>query len=397
MRLAFITSEFVTEGYFSGGVANATYRIARGLVDAGNDVYVIAPSEIHPEDLTVDGIKVRRTYVDYLVHHKLLALTCNQLRLASQWLGFSWSAYKRVAKIHQKEALDIVQYPNSQGVGLATRLFLENVPQVVRVSCYRPVWDEISGADSSMDSEATEWLEDLQLRLSKNTYVPSYALQKILKDRANLSNVKVIRTPAYIETNDWDSSIYDKHLKGKQYLLFFGRLQLHKGFRVLAEAIPQVLRTYPDSYFVCVGIDSRTRVAKSMRKFAVTQAGKNAGRLIFVNQMPHEQLYPVIDGAKLVVLPSLVDNLPNTCLESMMLGKPVIGTIGTSFDEVITDGKDGFLVRPGDVEALEKKIVEVWNDPKLPNIGDAAKIKSKEFAPGKTIPKLQKYYESVRK
>src|ERR1051326_7456438 len=45
-----------------------------------------------------------------------------------------------------------------------------------------------------------------------------------------------------------------------------------------------------------------------------------------------------------VVLPSLIDNLPNSCLEAMGLGRVVIGTKGTSFEELITDEANGFLI-----------------------------------------------------
>ena len=48
-----------------------------------------------------------------------------------------------------------------------------------------------------------------------------------------------------------------------------------------------------------------------------------------LDKLPHRQLYPVIAGARLVVLPSLIENLPNAGLEAMALGRAVIGTAGT--------------------------------------------------------------------
>ncbi len=70
----------------------------------------------------------------------------------------------------------------------------------------------------------------------------------------------------------------------------------------------------------------------------------SASRLVLIDNLPHRQLYPIIAAARLVVLPSLVDNLPNACLEAMGLGTAVIGTTGASFEELITDGVNGFLV-----------------------------------------------------
>ena len=55
---------------------------------------------------------------------------------------------------------------------------------------------------------------------------------------------------------------------------------------------------------------------------------------------------------KFVVLPSRIDNYPNTCLEAQALGKIVIGPRGSSLEEMIIDGETGFLSTPGSVESL---------------------------------------------
>jgi glycogen synthase len=41
MRIAFITPEFVTEEYFSGGLANYVHRITKYLTSLGHEVHVI--------------------------------------------------------------------------------------------------------------------------------------------------------------------------------------------------------------------------------------------------------------------------------------------------------------------------------------------------------------------
>ena len=114
-----------------------------------------------------------------------------------------------------------------------------------------------------------------------------------------------------------------------------------------------------------------------------------------LENLPHSQLYPVIAGAHFVVLPSLIDNSPNACLEAMGLGKVVIGTIGTSFDELIIDGVNGFLVPPADPESLAAKMISAWTDPGLARMAEAAKQRMQEFAPEKTVTSLLSYYSEV--
>ena len=61
MRVAFLTPEYVTEE-FGGGLANYTFRTARGLVARGHDVHVFTLSKTTAHDDTQehDGIVVHR-------------------------------------------------------------------------------------------------------------------------------------------------------------------------------------------------------------------------------------------------------------------------------------------------------------------------------------------------
>ena len=74
---------------------------------------------------------------------------------------------------------------------------------------------------------------------------------------------------------------------------------------------------------------------------------------------------------------------------------PAIGTNGTSFEELITDGVNGFLVPPDDPEALADKMIAAWSDERMAVMSSAAKEKALEFAPEKTIPSLLSYYAEL--
>ena len=51
-----------------------------------------------------------------------------------------------------------------------------------------------------------------------------------------------------------------------------------------------------------------------------------------------------------------MDNLPNSCAEAMALGGIVIGTDGSSLEQYIIDGKNGFLAEIGSADSLLEKI-----------------------------------------
>lgn len=393
MRIAFVTPEFVTESYYSGGLANYVYRVSKALASLSHEVHVVTFSDIDQSDFDYAGIHVHRLK-SCRIHKWIDRLTRNRLRGTSKWIDFTFKVYFKMKKLHKIAPFDIIQFPNSRACGLITSLFLR-VPYVIRLSCYRPLLNRLDGIDRNLDAKATEWLEWLQLRTSQHIYAPSYTLKHILEQEANVTNVQVIRSPFYFETVERDTSVYQKHLKDKNYLLYFGRFQILKGFHLIARALPQVLQAHPDCYAAFVGLDTATHIAPSMKEYALSLCGKDSNRLIFIGQTPHSQLYPIINSARVIVLPSLIDNLPNTCLEAMALGKPVIGTRGASFDEIITDEENGFLVPVGDEKALADRINEAWIHPGLEEIGRAARRKVQDFSPDRTIKELLVYYKDI--
>ena len=392
MRIGFVTPGYVTEKNFSGGISNYVHRVAKALVSLKHEIHVVTISEVDQAQFEHEGVIVHRVKVDRL-QQRLNQLSRYRLPSTTKWLSFSVGAYRQLAELHQQHPFDLLQYPNSRACGLVSSLLLP-VPYVIRISCYRPAWNQWEDR-RNVDTKAIEWLEERQIKISAHVYGPSYTLKRILEKEAKLSKMRIIRTPIYLEAGAWDDSIYDQHLKGKSYLLFFGRYKLLKGFHILAQALPKVLENHQGLQAVFVGRDSGSTLAASMKEYALSVCSQYSERLIFMDQLPHTQLYPIISKARLVVLPSLLDNLPNACMESMALGKPVMGTIGASFDELITDQVNGFLVPADDVEALAAKINEVWQRPDLEEIGGAAKHKAEELSPERTVQQLLQYYEEI--
>jgi len=394
MRICIITPEFVTEHYFSGGIAQQFYKIAKWEVNNGHEVHVITLShkneKIRKDGIIVHRIKNKRSFLIKIINK----ITFNKFYNSLNAICFSFYAYRKVKILHRQLSFDIVHDVVSKDCGLFTSLFTK-IPRVTFVACYRPAWNFYSNVSLTFDTKVCEFLEKIVLRTSKNLFTPSFILKEMIETNEHIKISKVIPTPFYIEISELDDSIYRQYLSGKIYSLFIGRLQLHKGVHVLGQALPKVFLKYPELYAVFVGLDSSTKLVVSMKEYIKKLCKNNKDRLIFIDQIPHSQLYPIIQKAKLVVLPSLIDNLPNVLLESMGMSKPVIGTYGCSFDEVIEDGISGFLVPPGNFEALADKIIEVWQRKDLDRIGKTAKEKIKELSPEHTVKQLLEYYEYI--
>lgn len=385
MRIAFLTLEFVTEQSDTGGIGNYVNRVSLALSRRGHEVEVFTRGQAD-ETINHQGILVRRVRAEvpqwltrvlwrFRIPRTLFTLTAAQ-RLRS--------AFQRR---HKECPFDVLQTPQYYAPGLFLSL-MPPVPVITRVSNYEPLWRKAAGASLTLDRRLAEWLELLAMRRSAAVYAPSKCLANIIAEHAGLS-VDVITPPAFIETEKMDESVYSQKVANLRYLLFFGSFNRIKGLHVLADALGTVMPQCRDMHFVFVG-PGPWRLARDILP-------PLPDRLHYLGPLPHAQLYPVIRHSRGVVLPSLVDNLPNACIESMMLGRPVIGTRGASFDELLIDGESGLLVEPGDHVGLADAISRMWAlpDTELNKMGQCGKKFLSRWSPEVAAGELERYISGV--
>jgi glycosyltransferase involved in cell wall biosynthesis len=140
-----------------------------------------------------------------------------------------------------------------------------------------------------------------------------------------------------------------------RFFLHFGRLGAKTGTPWLANALRLAFEAEPSLRMVWVGRGKFNEITDLRDSL-----GQHRFKLQILYPLAKPDLYAVLQRADATVLPSLVDNLPNTAIESLTLGVPVIGTRGASIDEIVEDGVTGELVQPGDVEGLASAMVKFW-------------------------------------
>ena len=394
MHIAFITNEYVTEEKFDGGLANYLYRMGLALVRRGHNVEIFTLSD-RDENFYQSEILVHRVKRNTRFRSLLNRATRWKLTELAGVIAASYALRSRVISRHRQSPFDIVQAASYRAVGFGlTRAF--PVPLVVRISSYEKLWRETNREENTREQRMIEWLELYVCRQSKAVYSPSQLLADFL-DRETGLRVDVIQNPFAMELEKLDDSVFEQHCKSFRYLLFFGTICFLKGFAVLADAVGLILSQQPDLHVVCVGRICDGPDGLSMLEYIYRQAGSHKDRVHYLGILPHEKLYPVISGANAVALPSLMDNMPNTCLESMALGRVVIGTQGASFEEIIEDGKTGFLVPPGDVYALANAIRSVWHmsDDAREAIGESARMRVSTLGSGIACAGLEDYFQQL--
>lgn len=393
LQIALATPEYVTEHNYFGGLANYLHRLAKELVRRNHTVHVVTYSNHPTQHFVHEGVHIHRIWAGQS-QFWLNRLSSYRFREVILIVSHSWSLYHYLRRLHQTHKLDFVQYASYRLPGLFAIPLLK-VPYTLRASSLTKTTDAIDKRATTLGTRLNSWLEIKHFQAAQNVFAPSYALQRILRHECGLKRVAVIPTPMYLETTAEDDTLYKAHLSENPYLLYFGRLQRLKGFEVLSRALPLILDKLPDLQVAIIGNEVFDTEYGSLKEYALNLVGSNKSRLTFLDSLPHPQLYPIIRNARLVVLPSLVDNLPNACLEAMALGRPVVGTIGTSLDEIIEPEKTGFLVQPGDPQALAEVIVKNWQRPDLAVFGAQAQEAAKRFHPDNVIPQLLDYYDAI--
>jgi glycosyltransferase involved in cell wall biosynthesis len=74
---------------------------------------------------------------------------------------------------------------------------------------------------------------------------------------------------------------------------------------------------------------------------------------------------PYLDEADVFVLATRSEGMPLSVLEAMAAGLPVVASAVEGLEEVVVDGKTGFLSPPGDAVALAERLRRLVDDPGL--------------------------------
>ena len=133
-------------------------------------------------------------------------------------------------------------------------------------------------------------------------------------------------------------------------------LRAEKGHDVLIEAIGALGADCPELRFVFVG-DGPCRT-----KLEQLAAQRGVGhRVRFLGE--RDDVPALLAAADLFVLPSRTEAFPNSVMEAMAAGLPVIASGVGGILELVEDGVSGVLVPPGDPIALARAIAHVAGDP----------------------------------
>ena len=158
-------------------------------------------------------------------------------------------------------------------------------------------------------------------------------------------------------------------------ICYVGRISPEKGLIHLLRAYKHVAIEYPQSrlWIAGNGPDEEAMRAEAVR----LSLGRNVR---FLGWIPHGLLPDLLAAVDVVVIPSLSEGLPRVLIEALAMSKPVIASAVGGIKEVLFNGSNGFLVRPGSEMDLQDALSRVIRNPAaLAPLAENARVSAQRF------------------
>jgi len=364
MRLCIITREYPPFTRYSGGIGSQYAALAPELVRQGHEVHILSFAR-RPGRFVDAGVEFHLTrwprvpQLDNLAwtlaaDRKLRSLGNFDAVYAAEWGADAWSysGHQRNGPLVTNLQVSLEQVlALSDGRPRLTRLTL----RLLTTQRLEREQTERSSSVVGCSAAVLRWASELW----GLDQVPNRAVLP------NTTDVERVRTLARGKAAPGFPS-------GNPVVAFSGRLETRKGVTVLADAMRLVWREQPGAQLVLLGHDYPYQAGR-MSDYVLARAGKFAGNVHVLGNQPPETLFPSLAAADVVALPSLWEAFGIAALEAMALGKAVVLTDGSGYNDFATDAHDALLVPPRQPQDLARAILRLLSDSGLrAQLGDQA-------------------------
>ncbi len=141
-----------------------------------------------------------------------------------------------------------------------------------------------------------------------------------------------------------------------QQLIILGRIEEVKGHKYLLEALPEVIKVFPDLKLLIIGNGIQK---ENLQKQAAETGIENNVLFLGFQQNP----FPYLAESDLMVAPSLYESFGLVFIEAFAKKLPVIAFDAPAANEIITDTETGMLVPVYDSKLLAEKIIYLLQQP----------------------------------
>lgn len=214
---------------------------------------------------------------------------------------------------------------------------------------------------------------------------PSEFYKKKLEEDG-ISSEKIEALHNFIDLNDYNVKTEDEG-----YALYYGRIIKEKGILNLIKAFKDIKNA--KLYIAGDGPDIE-KVKKYIHKNNMEESVKLLGFL------SSDKVKEYVRKARFIVVPSIwYENCPYSVLETLAIGKPIIGSNLGGIPELVKDNETGLIYNYNNVKELEERMNKLFNNKEIAlQFGKNAKeIAKKDFSKNEYYNKIINIYEGVIK
>ncbi|HTO36115.1 MAG TPA: glycosyltransferase family 4 protein, partial [Flavobacterium sp.] len=136
-------------------------------------------------------------------------------------------------------------------------------------------------------------------------------------------------------------------------ILSVGRSHWIKGYHYALDAMKIISDKGIDSHYTIIG-------AKDSEELEFQKSDLGLDKLVeFKGNVPFQEVQKIIFESDLVLLPSVEEGIANVVLEAMQIGTLVLSTDCGGMNEVIENGKNGFIVPGRNPEKMAEAIQKI--------------------------------------
>ncbi len=240
----------------------------------------------------------------------------------------------------------------------------------------------------------TDWLA---FHLADGVLANSDEVRRTVERAERISTNRITVVPNFL-----DDDLFGAHAARSEWRSRFGlpddalvfcivaQLRPEKNHGLLLEAFALIAREFPTARLLIVGDGpERERIEQAVDRLHLRGVVHMAGYL------PRAGL--AFSAADVAVLPSQHEGFPNSVIEAMATGTPVIASAVGGIRDALTSGETGLLIPPNDVSALETAMRTLALDPSLRrNLGVRAQVVAdSRYRASSVIPRLEQLYTNI--
>lgn len=377
MKIAMMTNSYKP---FVAGVPVSVERLTEGLRRIGHEVVVFAPSydtQEEEQDVVRYGSLLRNVAGGFSVPNSLDPIIEERFR---------------------EEDFDVIHVHHPMMMGETAR-YLSKRYEVPLVFTYHTRYEQylhyvgLSGFGRLMPSYIRHCTTPCDLVIA-----PTPLMKEYLEEISVKPPVSVLPTglpmDSFLPDEEKAAQIRRMYLRGRKHLFVsVSRLAKEKNVEFLIRSVKLIKERRGSDFKLLLVGDGPER--KHLQRLAEELGVQE--EITFVGAVPNEEIRNYCHAADLFLFASRSETQGIVLIESMAAGTPVLAVRATGIEDVVVNGKNGYMTSVSEIEFTEK-LMDILEKKELQILREGAKVTAQNYHSDLIAAKAEKIYmEAIRR